>query len=395
MVQHDENLLERGGIDAAHPAYEDAIAGGSIGSEGPGAPHRYRALVIAGVGLLVMILGMVISYSGAFGQPTPNHLPIAVAGNATAIVHLEQQDGLDVTVVKDAAAVRRSVLDRDTVGGLTLPQAAGPVTTVIASGASKTTALAVTKIGAAVAAKAHTTATVTDVAPLPASDPAGTLEFYVVLFLGIGASLGATLFGRILGTVDTARGFVERGLVLLIFTGLLSAGAAWWENIVLGGITHQPWQVLGLLWLYTLAVGGAITGVAALLGSFASIGLIILLVVFGNSSSGGPVGTGMQDDFFQGIALVFPQGAALDALRSVVYFDGAAAGWPIARLAIWAVTGGLLALVAMAVRSAKETQGRRHTHAGAHVRPRSTPTVRQLDDSTEMRPTIPSISAVR
>ncbi len=106
------------------------------------------------------------------------------------------------------------------------------MTTVIASGASKTTALAVTKIGAAVAAQAHTTATVTDVAPLPASDPAGTLEFYVVLFLGIGASLGATLFGRILGTVDTARGFVERGLVLLIFTGLLSAGAAWWENIV-------------------------------------------------------------------------------------------------------------------------------------------------------------------
>ncbi len=391
MNQRDDDHPERSGHDTAHPAYEDALAGGTIGSEGPGAPHRYRALVMAGIGLLVLVLGMVISYSGAFGQPTPNHLPIAVAGDANTIVHVEQQDGLAVTVVKDAAAVRRSVLDRDTVGGLIFPQTVGPVTTVIASGASKTTALAVTKIGAAVAAQAHTTATVTDVAPLPASDPAGTLEFYVVLFLGIGASLGATLFGRILGTVDTARGFVERGLVLLIFTGLLSAGAAWWENIVLGGITHQPWQVLGLLWLYTLAVGGAVTGVASLLGSLASIGLIIILVVFGNSSSGGPVGTGMQDDFFQGIALLFPQGAALDALRSVVYFDGAAAGWPIARLAIWAVAGGILALVAMAVRSAKETRGRRQPHTGAHVMPRSSPDLGRLDPAT----TVLSISAVR
>lgn len=395
MNQRDNDHLEHGGRDTAHPAYEDALAGGAIGSEGPGAPHRYRALVIAGIGLLVLVLGMVISYSGAFGQPTPNHLPIAVAGSPIAIVHLEQQDELDVTVVKDAAAVRRSVLDRNTVGGLVFPVTSGPVTTVIASGASKTTALAVTKVGTAVAAKAHTTAIVTDVAPLPSADPAGTLEFYVVLFLGIGASLGATLFGRILGTVDTARGFVERGLVLLVFTGLLSAGAAWWENIVLGGITHEPWQVFGLLWLYTLAVGGAVTGVAAVLGSFASVGLIILLVVFGNSSSGGPVGTGMQDNFFQGIALLFPQGAALDGLRSVEYFDGVAAGWPIARLAIWAVAGGLLALVAMAVRAAREARRRRPAHIGAHAMPRGTTAVGQLDASPAAPPTVPSISAAR
>lgn len=366
-MQHDGNPDGQTARGTEHPVYEDAIAGGRLDSEGPGAPHRYRALVIAGLGLLVLVMGMVVSYSGAFGQPTPNHLPIAVTGNATAIVHLEQQDDLDLTVVSDAAAVRRSVRHRDTVGGIVLPETTGPVSTVIASGAGKTTALAVTKIGEEVAAKAHTTATVTDVAPLPASDPAGTLEFYVVLFLGIGASLGATVFGRVLGTVDTARGFVERGLVLVVYTGVLSAAAAWWEDVVVGGISHEPWQVFGLLWLYTVAVGGAVTGVAAALGSAASIGLIVVLVVFGNSSSGGPVGTGMQDDFFQGIALLFPQGAALDAIRSVEYFDGAAAGGPIARLAIWAVAGGVLALVAMAVRAAREARSTPQHHGGAHV----------------------------
>lgn len=387
--------MELGGGSADHPAYEDAVAGGSINTEGPGAPHRYRALVVAGLGMLVLVLGMIISYSGAFGQPTPNHLPLAVAGNPTAIVQLEQQDGLDITVVRNEAAVRRSVLDRDAVGGFVLPETQGPITTLVASGASKTTALAVTKIGATIAAKSHTTSAVSDLAPLPALDPSGTLEFYVMLFLGIGASLGATIFGRILGTVNTARGFVERGLVLLCFTGLLSAGAAWWENIVLGGITHEPWQVFGVLWLYTLAVGGAVTGVAALLGSFASIGLIILLVVFGNSSSGGPVGTGMQDNFFQGIALIFPQGAALDALRSVEYFNGSAVGWPIVRLAIWAVVGGILALVAMAVRATRETRVRRHQHTGAHAMPRSPSDVGPLDITEPERPDIPSVEAGR
>ena len=34
-----------------------------------------------------------------------------------------------------------------------------------------------------------------DVAPTSAADPSGTVEFYVVIFISIGASLGATAFG--------------------------------------------------------------------------------------------------------------------------------------------------------------------------------------------------------
>ena len=43
--------------------------------------------------------------------------------------------------------------------------------------------------------------TVEDVAPTSAADPQGTVEFYAVIFLSIGASMGATAFGFIMGSV--------------------------------------------------------------------------------------------------------------------------------------------------------------------------------------------------
>ena len=42
---------------------------------------------------------------------------------------------------------------------------------------------------------------VEDVAPTSAADPSGTVEFYAIIFISIGASLGATVFGYLMGRV--------------------------------------------------------------------------------------------------------------------------------------------------------------------------------------------------
>jgi hypothetical protein len=42
---------------------------------------------------------------------------------------------------------------------------------------------------------------VQDLAPLAPADPSGIIDFYSIVFLTIGASFGATVMGRILGTV--------------------------------------------------------------------------------------------------------------------------------------------------------------------------------------------------
>jgi len=358
MTHVTETAPRRGDVPQ-HPEFEAAVAGHSLGSEGPGSAHRYRNLVLGGIAILLLAMAMLTSYSSAFGNPTPNNVQLAVTGDADAIVALEQQGSLDLTVVASARQARAAVLDRDVDAAVVLPAPGkGGVTTYIASGGGRGLGQAISGIGDSIAAKLQTTNTATDLAPLPKKDPVGSIEFYAILFAGLGAALGATVFGRILGTVDTAAKFVERSIVLVLYAGLLAGLITLWIDSGLGAVTVGPWAVFGVLWLTGVAIGGAVTGVAALGGTIAALAMTLALVILGNTSSGGPLGIHVLNDFFQTLSYVFPQGDALDLLRSVQYFDGAAVAVPIIRLGIWAGAGILLTLTAMLIRSRREAAAR-------------------------------------
>jgi hypothetical protein len=193
---------------------------------------------------------------------------------------------------------------------------------------------------------------------LPGNDPVGSIEFYAILFAGLGAALGATIFGRILGTVDTSSKFVERSVVLVVYTAALAGLITLWIDAGLEAVTVNPGAVFAVLWLTGVAIGGAVTGVAALGGTIAALAMTLALVVLGNTSSGGPLGIHVLNDFFQTLYYVFPQGDALDLLRSIQYFDGAAMSAPIMRLGIWAVGGIVLTLIAMLIRNRRDAAAR-------------------------------------
>lgn len=343
-----------------HPEFEAAVAGGALTSEGPGSQHRYRNLILGGVAILLFAMAMLTSYSSAFGNPTPNGVHLAVTGDAESIVSLEQQGSLDLTVVSSEAKARAAVLDREVDGAVVLPAPGtdAAVTTYIASGGGRGLAQAVSGIGDSIAQRLETTSTATDLAPLPEKDPAGSIEFYAILFAGLGAALGATVFGRILGTVDTSSRFVERSIVLVVYAGALAGLITLWIDAALGAVTVDPGAVFAVLWLTGVAIGGAVTGVAALGGTIAALVTTLALVILGNTSSGGPLGVHLLNDFFQALYYVFPQGDALDLLRSVQYFDGAAIAAPVIRLAVWAAAGILLTLIAMLLRSRREAAAR-------------------------------------
>lgn len=350
---------------AGHRA-EAPAAGGhaeqvSLYDEGPGMRKRYRDVAIGAVVILLFALCMLMSYSGAFAKPAMNHVEISVAGNAEAITELEQNDDLEIDVVKNAAAVKADVQERESDGGIVIPDdpTKDDVTTYVASGSSKTQASAISSIGDQIAKQLKTDNTVEDLAKLPADNPAGTLEFYAIVFVGIGASLGATVMGRILGTVNTATRLVERTIVLVVLGGLLAGGATFWIDTVLDGITNEPAKFFIALWLYTVSVGGAVTGLAAVGGTLAAVLASVLIVLLGNPSSGGPYGIHMLNDFYQVFYYVMPQGDGLEILRSIVYFDGNGLEAPLVRLVIWAGAGILLAFAAMLVRVRKDHHERR------------------------------------
>jgi hypothetical protein len=220
----------------------------------------------------------------------------------------------------------------------------------VAGGAGRSVAAAAEVVGRETAARAGLTPAVEDVAPTSAGDPSGTVEFYAVIFVSIGASLGAALLGRLMGTVRTPARFALRTASLAAFSAVLAGVVTVYVGPLLGALTGHPLQVFGTLWLYAMAVGGAVTGVAAAFGTTASVVLGLFLVVVGNAAAAGPVGRPLLSGFYATLSAVVPQGSGVSLLRSISYFDGHGATTPLVTLVIWAAVGCFLAVAATAVR---------------------------------------------
>jgi hypothetical protein len=305
---------------------------------------RNMALLMAA--LTVFVIAMIASYSGAFAKPTLHHLNVAVAGPQQVVDAIRGQDTLAVTQVDDAAAARRQVYDRKTDAAFVV-EPTGELKIYVAGGGGRSVANAAETVGRAVAAKAGLTPAVEDVAPTSPADPQGTVEFYAVIFLSIGATVGATLFGRMMGSVRRPSTLALRTLSLAAYSALLAGGVTVYVDGVLGALTTNTWQVSGALWLYAMAVGGAVTGVAAAFGTVASMIVTLFLVIVGNAAAAGPVGKPLLSGFYTTFNAIVPQGSGVALLRSVEYFGGNGALAPIVTLAAWGAAGCVLAMVAV------------------------------------------------
>ncbi|UXA15987.1 hypothetical protein [Mycobacterium sp. SMC-4] len=319
--------------------------------ETPAVPDRcaLRTTVVALAALTVFVLAMIASYSGAFAKPTLHHMTVAVAAPQQIIDGLRSQEALSVNEVGDAAAASAQVSQRSADAALAVTSDHG-MTVYVAGGGGRSVAAAAETVGRAAAERAGLTSVVEDVAPTTAGDPSGTVEFYAVIFLSIGASLGAALLGRVMGTVRTPATLALRTLSLVGFSAVLAGVVTAYVGPVLGALTGHTWEVFASLWLYAMAVGGAVTGVAAAFGVPASIGLGLFLVVVGNAAAGGPVGRPLLSSFYSTLSDVVPQGSGVSLLRSICYFDGHGAATPLLTLAIWAGAGCLLAVAATVAR---------------------------------------------
>lgn len=321
--------------------------------QAPDRRHTERAAVrntvLALLGLAAVVVAMIASYSGAFAKPTLHHLTVAVAGPPHVVDGIRAQNALTVNEVGDGAGARDQVLDR-TADAAFVVAPSGGMDIYVAGGGGHSVAAAAETVGQTVASEAGLRASVTDLAPTSAGDPSGTVEFYAVIFLSIGASVGATVLGRNMGTVRRPRTLALRTLTLAGYSALLAGGVTVYADAVLGALVGHTWQVFGTLWLYAMAVGGAITGAAAAFGAGASLALTLFLVVVGNAAAAGPVGKPLLSGFYSTLNTVVPQGSGVSLLRSVLYFGGHGAQTPLLTLAVWGAAGCLLAILATAAR---------------------------------------------
>ena len=75
--------------------------------------------------------------------------------------------------------------------------------------------------------------------------------------------------------------------------------------------------------------------------------LVLVLIILGNPSSGGPVPRPLLNGFYAGLNPVMPQGAALSVARGVQYFGARGIDLRLLCLLIWVLAG--LALLGAAV----------------------------------------------
>ncbi|MFD5270207.1 ABC transporter permease [Streptomyces sp. NPDC058335] len=299
---------------------------------------RGPALRAIAVVVLVPLLAALALWAFAWpaARTAPRDLPLGVAGPPAATAGIEekltrQEGAFEIHHYADEAAARAAVEDR-TVYGAVVVTARGPEL-LTASAASPVVAQllqqAVTGQAAADGGEVRTV----DVVAAPAADPRGAALNASVLPLaiaGIAAGAVVTLLGL--------RGF-RAALALVGAAALVGVVAAALADSWLGVLTGDWWAEAATLGLSTLAVGAAVAGCAALLGT-AGIGAMAFVLMFlGNPFSGAASAPQMLPEPVGAIGQWLPPGAGSTLLRSVAFFDGAAATGPALTLTWWAVLG--------------------------------------------------------
>ncbi|MFF1464420.1 ABC transporter permease [Streptomyces sp. NPDC058330] len=299
----------------------------------PAAPNRRAVAVVLLVPLLVTLSLWAFAWPAA--RIAPRDLPVGVAGSAPAADQLqkrfEERDGaFEVHRYEDAAAARAAIRDRAVYGALVVTPKGPELLT--ASAASPVVSQLLTA-AAAEAATPGTQVPVTDVVAAPDADPRGS---------ALGASiLPLALAGVAAGAIVTLLGLrgVRAALTLAGASVLVGVVAAAIAHSWLGALAGGWWTEAGAVGLTVLAIGAAVAGLAALLGT-RGIGLgAVLIVLLGNSFSGVTSAPELLPEPVGAIGQWLPPGAGGSLLRSVAFFEGNAAGGSVLTLTLWALLG--------------------------------------------------------
>jgi hypothetical protein len=296
-----------------------------------------RAGAIRAVLVGVVLVGL-FSFFFVFPghDPKPNHVPVGVTGPGAEQVAagLGQGDRFEVRRLRDPAAARREVLDRDIYGALVT----GPQPRLLVATAASPQVAAILEAAAARAAPPGSRPRVEDVRPLDKDDPRGVALNLTLLPLAVTSILGALLLNSL------APG-LRAGPRLLALAAFGVLGGLVCSLIVRVGIEALPGPFLGLWGVAALAIFAAAAPAAAIMRALGEPGVGLSFLIFlmlGNPASGAASAPQLLPDPWREGGQFLPAGAAATALRNVAYFDGAALLKPLLVLIIFAAVGAIV-----------------------------------------------------
>lgn len=304
--------------------------------------------VVLVVGVLLVQLGFLLSYIGAFHHPDPQRVPVAVVAPQQVAERIDALPGhpVKVTVVKDEKAARARVMDREAEGAYLMNPRGKEDTVLIASAAGGGQAKAVRQTGEKVAAGEGRQVKTEDIAASGDEDYDSLTAFYLIVGWLVGGYLVASLLGVTLGTRPARPG---HGVLRLVGVAVYSVLSGLGGAIIVDPVLHAlPGHFAALWWLGALLVFGTAAFTMALQAFFGIVGIglaVVIFVVLGNPSAGGAFQKYMIPPFWRAIGDWIPTGAGTTAVRNIVYFSGNALATPLVVLAAWAAAGIVLLLL--------------------------------------------------
>lgn len=278
------------------------------------------------------------SYTYAMADPTPRHIPTAVAGPGDSpqrqafVAGLEQElnAALRPTEYPSYAAARAAVEDQREFAVLRVRGQGVELEVAGASGASLAQLLADAgeKAGKATGVDVQ----IRDIKPLQDGDPRGLALFYISLASVIVGFVGAIQLSVNASSLNPAERIAFTVLYAALGGFAIAAVVDWW----LGALRLPFIESWGILSLTMFASGMVFSMFNALMGRWAMIPTWGLMVLLGNPSSGGAVSWPLLPSALGHIGRWLPPGAAVNAQHTAVYFGGHQHVFPFLVLAGWA-----------------------------------------------------------
>ncbi|MFJ4031292.1 hypothetical protein [Streptomyces griseoluteus] len=303
-------------------------------------------LVALMIGPVLVCLGLGLSYLGAFHNPQPHDMRVAVVGSSQKTKVLAQTikdkagNGLDVTTVPTRRQAREHLLDRDLVGAY-VPTPKHPELLVARAG-SNSNANAAQSVFRMVTDKQGVPLRVTDVAPPAPQDPNGGGLFFLLITLSVASYCCVLVLApleKVLGM--RARAIMGLGACLAVSgVGILLAGP------VFDVVDHSYGSVWAMSLLYCVGVFAVGLGLQTFLKQLTPLVLMGLFVMLNLTSAGGLMSPEMQNNFFGALHSFWNGAAFVEGARSILYFDHHDLGSHLLSLWLWLAAGVLLTLLA-------------------------------------------------
>ncbi|GAB2889176.1 membrane protein [Streptomyces mayteni] len=297
--------------------------------------RRRRGLLTVVLVLPALAAFMLWAFAWPVASGGPHDLPVGVAGQPPATeqlaARLDAHDGaFDVHRYPDEAQAREAITEREIYGAFV---ADGDTPRLLTASAASPTVSQLLQQLATEQAPEGATVTVVDVVPTPPDDPRGGAFTASLLPMAVA--------GIVTGALITATRLRGRWALLALAAAapLTGAVAAWLGDSWLGVLAGDWWPVAGTLTLFVLAGGATVAGAAALLGPRGIALGGVLLMLLGNPWSGASSAPEMLPEPAGVLGQLLPTGAGATLLRSVSFFDGHGAAFPLAVLLAWTAAG--------------------------------------------------------